>query len=97
MLVEVQAIANNELIGNGEAYPVGLQGNMGISALGLIQHSAGLYAVSSSFLEVANEMRKCFSAVHDVLDNDKVDVGKVVSLYIEVYVDISRGYCLRAV
>ena len=68
--VVIKTVADNELVLNDLSAIVGGEGDL--AARGLVEKSAGLYAVSISVLEKLGETGKGASAVYDILNNKKV-------------------------
>ena len=95
ILLVVKTEADHELIGYFPSAVV--SGVVYRASGGLIEHSTGLYAVSSALGKIFYEMGKGLSAVDDILDDNEIHVLHIVTLDVEVYVDDTRGYGLSTV
>ena len=89
LLEQVQAVAEDELVGDLLADVVGV--DVDLSSGGLVQECAGLDASGTLGLDVIHQELQGIAGVNDILDDQDVAVGHVGTVEVDLHLDVAIG------
>ena len=87
LLEQIQAVAEDELVGDLLADVVGV--DVDLSSGGLVQECAGLDASGTLGLDVVHQELQGVAGVNDILDDQDVAVGHVGTVEVDLHLDLA--------